>query len=293
MTGKVRKQRLTADLHRFAGTVISAVRAPNTQAYYQGRDAVDLFSQANALQAAERAIIERLGAWLVGRSMLDIGIGGGRTTSHFAPLVATYVGVDYSPAMIAACKARFGDEVDNVTLAVEDVRSLSSFETGSFDFVLFSFNGLDCIGHSDRLRALGELHRVCAPSGFVCFSSHNLGFLPSLYRLRLDPRTNLNHRARASLQLAVFRLLNQPRRALDQARYATVREPYANFRAETYYVMPSEQLAQLDRAGFSAVDVYGWDGRRIELAEVDHARDMCLYYLVARGSQSPHDLAQR
>ena len=290
MTGDPRKvalAKLPTDLRRVATTLVSALRAPNTEAFYRSRDAVDQYSRASALKPAERAIVDRLGKWLAGRSMLDVGIGGGRTTSHFAPLVATYVGVDYSPPMIAACEARFSGEMDNVAFAVEDVRNLSSFETGSVDFVLFSFNGIDCIGQDDRVKALGELHRVCAPSGFVCFSSHNIGFLPELFRVRLAPRTNVYHRARASLRLAVFRLLNPKRKVLAQARYAIVREPDSDFRSLIYYVRPSEQLAQLDRAGFSEVHVFGSDGRQVELAEIDAPTDMCLYYLVARSSQSP------
>ena len=35
--------------------------------------------------------------------MLDIGVGTGRTTMHFAGLVKEYVGVDYSSALIQAC----------------------------------------------------------------------------------------------------------------------------------------------------------------------------------------------
>jgi len=276
---KERFMALTSGLRRDFNELTAAIRAPNNDACYVTPDAVDLYSHRSALQGPERAIVNRLGKWLAGRRMLDIGVGGGRTTLHFAPLVATYVGIDYSPPMITACKARIGNEMDNITFAVGDVRDLSSFNTGAFDFVLFSYNGLDYIGHDDRLRAFSELHRVCAPSGFVCFSSHNLGFVPELFRLGPHRPANAYRRARRRLLLMVLRLRNRPRRLLAQDRYAIVHRPPDEFGAMVYYVRPSEQLTQLDRAGLAAVDVYGLDGRRIALAKVDDARDQWLYYL--------------
>jgi hypothetical protein len=36
---------------------------------------------------------------------------------------------------------------------------MNEFEDGEFDFVMFSFNGLDSINHDDRLkRAAGDTH---------------------------------------------------------------------------------------------------------------------------------------
>jgi ubiquinone/menaquinone biosynthesis C-methylase UbiE len=213
--------------------------------------------------------------------MLDVGVGAGRTTRYFAPLVATYVGVDYTPAMIAACKSRFGDEMDNVMFTVGDVRDLSRFDTGSFDFVLFSFNGLDYIGHDDRLAALAELRRVCAPSGFVCFSSHNLGAVSQLFRLRPDQKKNARTRVLGLRQQVIFRSLNSPQRTLARKAHAIVRESTYQFRLATYYVHPSEQLKQLADAGFSYVEVYAQDGRQIEPSEAGDTGGCWVYYLAA------------
>jgi ubiquinone/menaquinone biosynthesis C-methylase UbiE len=41
--------------------------------------------------------------------MLDIGVGRGRTTMHFAQAAEEYWAIDYSEEMIAACRERFRD----------------------------------------------------------------------------------------------------------------------------------------------------------------------------------------
>ena len=73
--------------------------------------------------------------------MLDIGVGGGRTTLHFAPLVKEYVGIDYSQNMIKACQERFAQ----VSFQTADARSMGIFKDSTFDFILFSYNGIDYI----------------------------------------------------------------------------------------------------------------------------------------------------
>ena len=44
-----------------------------------------------------------------GMKILDVGVGGGRTTRYLAALASHYVGIDYAPAMISACREKFPD----------------------------------------------------------------------------------------------------------------------------------------------------------------------------------------
>ena len=39
--------------------------------------------------------------------MLDIGVGGGRTTYYFKDLVKKYKGIDIAPKFIESCKNKF------------------------------------------------------------------------------------------------------------------------------------------------------------------------------------------
>ena len=65
------------------------------------------YSGSVDLQKPEKTVLDLLRPELAGMRMLDLGVGTGRTTRHFAPLVKEYVGVDYAPAMVKYCQAHF------------------------------------------------------------------------------------------------------------------------------------------------------------------------------------------
>ena len=52
--------------------------------------------------------------------------------------------------------------------------NLSMFDSASFDFVLFSYNGIDTMSHVNRLRVFDEVFRLLVSGGLFAFSSHNL-----------------------------------------------------------------------------------------------------------------------
>jgi len=105
-----------------------------------------------------------------GMTVLDLGVGGGRTTSYLSRVASRYVGVDYSQAMVDACRRKF----PQIDFVLADASDLSAFEDTSFDAVVFSFNGLDCIVPDEkRLQCLRECWRVLQPGGVFVFSSHN------------------------------------------------------------------------------------------------------------------------
>ena len=92
-----------------------------------------------------------------GMAVLDLGVGGGRTTSYLSRVASRYVGVDYSEAMIRACRRKF----PNLNFLLADASDLSAFEDASFDAVVFSYNGLDCVvPDQKRHRCLRECWRV-------------------------------------------------------------------------------------------------------------------------------------
>jgi len=43
-----------------------------------------------------------------GDSILDMGVGAGRTTPHLARKAGRYLGVDFSPEMVREAKQRYG-----------------------------------------------------------------------------------------------------------------------------------------------------------------------------------------
>ncbi len=102
-------------------------------------------------------------------TVLDLGVGGGRSTGLLASGAASYVGIDVAPPMLELAR-RQHPEVD---LRLGDARDLRDFPDGSFDLVLFSFNGIDALDHAGRRTAVEEMARVLAPDGRVVLSSLN------------------------------------------------------------------------------------------------------------------------
>jgi ubiquinone/menaquinone biosynthesis C-methylase UbiE len=102
--------------------------------------------------------------------ILDLGVGGGRTTPYLSKIASRYVGADYSEAMIRACRAKYPEN----EFLVADAANLSMFPESSFDAVVFSFNGIDYLRPLEkRMQCLRECWRVLRPGGKLIFSSHN------------------------------------------------------------------------------------------------------------------------
>jgi len=105
-----------------------------------------------------------------GMAILDLGVGGGRTTPYLSSIASRYVGLDYASEMISACRKKF----PHLEFDVGDAVDLSRFTSSSFDGVIMAFNGMDyVIPDESRFRALSEIHRVLKPEGILIFSSHN------------------------------------------------------------------------------------------------------------------------
>ena len=149
--------------------VESVMDTLNRQAY-ESLLAVRAYGRSEALLPAEQAVLRKLAPELRDRKLLDLGVGGGRTTSAMLRISHDYMAVDYSQSLVDLAKRRTG--VAAIFHAdVRDMRKL--FKAESFDFVLFSFNGIDYMPHDGRLAALSEIHRVLKPGGRFLFSSHN------------------------------------------------------------------------------------------------------------------------
>jgi ubiquinone/menaquinone biosynthesis C-methylase UbiE len=247
---------------------------------YESLDIVEQYAVRSDLMKPEETILEELRSRLGSLRMLDLGVGGGRTTAHFGALAREYLGVDYAANMVARCQGRFPD----LAFTVMDVRRMPDLSDGGFDFILFSFNGLDYMGHQDRLLALGEIARVCARGGWFCFSSHNLLAVPRLFALRFSFNPfifarRLGHHLR-------LRSLNRPFpvRRLTGQPFAVLNDGAHGYRFWTYYVRPQEQIRQLEAAGFDRIRLFSCsDGREAELhSEAELTREAMLYYLCMR-----------
>ena len=97
---------------------------------------VDAYAAYEGLQSCEKLLFEKF--IKSGSDILDLGVGGGRTTPYLSAKARRYVGVDYSEGMIATCRRKYPDR----KFLVMDASDLTAFNDNCFDIVVFSFNGL-------------------------------------------------------------------------------------------------------------------------------------------------------
>ncbi|PZV16839.1 MAG: class I SAM-dependent methyltransferase [Pseudanabaena sp.] len=249
---------------------------------YMSREIVRHYSQLQQLQPAEQSILELLHSEWVNMRMLDIGVGGGRTTQHFSTVVQEYVGIDYSEEMIKACQRRFPSASQSRRFEVGDARDMKQFQDNSFDFILFSFNGIDVISHEDRLKVLQEVKRIGKSGGYFLFSSHNLQGLEREFawqnKFSLNPlKTYVN-----LIMFVLLRFFNRSisLRQIKHSDYEIVQDESHNFRLKQYYIRPQAQIDQL-KADFDNIRIYSWEsGLEITTQqELCVNADMWLYYL--------------
>ncbi len=143
---------------------------PN-KSVYESEDVVSVYANDADLQPAEETIIKQIGDKLSNMKVLDIGIGAGRTTACLADYTKDYIGIDNSENMIKFCEKRFESFQTNLSFNICDVRSMDIFEDNFFDFILFSYNGIDCMPYGDRAKALREIQRVSKPGKIFCSCS--------------------------------------------------------------------------------------------------------------------------
>lgn len=245
----------------------------DNQQIYEDASVIDIYREAAPPQQAELNMFEPLSKELKSGRLLDIGIGAGRTTAYLLPKVGHYVGFDYSHGLVDAAQKLY----PGAEILWCDARDMSVFEECSFDFVNFSFNGLDSLDHEGRLQVLAEVHRVLKPGGHWMFSSHNRDY----YRRGLLPwqppfkpgRVMLKKSAHAIVSYKNWRRLRKEQ--VETPDYAFVNDEAHRYSLLHYYITPEAQVRQLEGAGFTDVTVYDQFG---EVLAGSSPRSIWLYY---------------
>ena len=135
---------------------------------YDAPEVVAHYAAMSYLTLCERLLFETYVP--PGSAILDLGVGGGRTTGYLANRASRYVGVDYAPAMVNVCRTKF----PSLEFVIADAANLSIFPEESFDVVVFAFNGVDYVlPEQSRHRCFEHIYRVLKVGGRVIFSSHN------------------------------------------------------------------------------------------------------------------------
>lgn len=275
---------------------------PNLPVYDKSEVAA-YYASLNYLSPCEQSLFQEF--LKPGDAILDLGVGGGRTTPYLSSLASRYVGVDYAPKMVAACREKF----PQLQFLVADATNLALLADGNFDSVVMAFNGIDALVPSEaRRRCLAEIHRVLKNGGVFIFSSHNprAVFLRPAWNPRkiaqlaqslagqrkwlLEPTRILLLWLRVAAALArsavdsALRLLRRvPRRAfwhgdgymLDPAHGGVL----------THYAIPEKVIAELQQ-GFQFLRLAGDDYPRRSRACVTD-----WYYYVFRKAETPASTA--
>ena len=244
---------------------------------FESSNIVNYYSALEGLQKPEETIFNLLLPELKHMRMLDIGVGAGRTTIYFSGIVKEYLGIDYSEKMIAACRDKFKEKGKDIVFEVGDARMMNNFNNESFDFILFSFNGVDNVSYDDRIKILMEVKRVLKPGAYFCFSAHNLQSIKKLFRIN----ATLSVRKLLSSLKNYMRLIiaNRHHKELWSKDFAFVNDGAHDFKLLTYYIKPAAQTTQLKNLGFKNIQIVSLaDGSQIN-NNLETIEEQWLYYL--------------
>lgn len=218
----------------------------------------------------ERVVVNQIADQVRGKPILDVGMGTGRSSWFLRPLSDDYVGVDYTPAMVARAQALRPD----VTFRLGDARDLSEYADGSFGLVFFSHAGLDSLDHSDRSRALREFARLLEAGGLLVYSTLNRdgsfyrcgpgpvalkGGKPTAYNVaRFVARSALHPVTHAKGFANVHRLRS---RFTDEGSWAIDTMPTHDWGLVVHYVTFDEAVHEVEACGLRVEAVITREGR--------------------------------
>lgn len=247
---------------------------------YQDASRARWYGTLSELTAAEEAGFALTAAAWRGGDVLDLGIGGGRTVMALAEAARSYVGVDYSDAMLAVARARY----PKLDLRQADARDLSAFADAKFDFAFFADNGIDAVDDAGRMRVMAEVLRTLKPGGVFLFNSHNLDCaghdLRDMLRVRISrsPVETLKSFARIPIRLRNYVRSAGYRRW--SGRYAILTDPGNDFSSPHYYTTALEVRRQLEAAGFELVRMLDAEGQ--EMGAATNRASPTIYYVARR-----------
>jgi SAM-dependent methyltransferase len=212
----------------------------------------------------EAVLLARLVAEAKGGPILDIGVGGGRTIPYLRG--SGYVAVDYLHEVVGLARSRH----PGVRIEQADARDLAAFEDDSFSGVLFSFNGIDGLGHEDRRAVHRAVMRVLRPGGVFVYSTHNLahccaGRPPwdrSWWDLDNGPRAMLAYAARLPRRSSSYRRLRGM--VVRGDGWALLVGAAYDFSVLWHHVDPAGAVRELTQAGYHRdVEMFDTGGRPV------------------------------
>ena len=245
-------------------------------ATYARADVIEYYQTVDGLLPGEEALLNMLLPRIKDARILDLGIGGGRTTKYLLQITGDYTGVDYVPQFAEDTARKY----PSAKILCGDATNLKEFKDETFDFVLFSFNGIDSLTQEDRLKVLKEVHRVLCKDGIFMFSTHNRDYR-YFNKLPWQRRIEFNVPFWKFFIYCLYHLPNHYKMRSHEVytdEYAIINDPDHRYSLLLYYISIKDQVKQLTNIGFADTDAYDRQGTPIERDTSSH----WLYYLAKK-----------
>ncbi|VAW92757.1 hypothetical protein MNBD_GAMMA23-339 [hydrothermal vent metagenome] len=230
------------------------------QAVYTNASVASTYADTS-LQSPEIAILVKYKDAFYGKKILDIGCGAGRTSFHFRNFTTDYTAVDYSEEMIQLCKKKYPE----LPFHTCDARNLSRFDDDSFDFIIFSYNGIDYITNEDRLTVLNEVKRVLKSNGLFVFSTHNLNFTKIITKPTFETSLNPLRLLQNTMEFIRQKKNNNKLKSeqIKERDYSILNDSGDAFSLLTYYITKEKQTIQLNNLGFKTLSIFDMEGKEV------------------------------
>lgn len=225
---------------------------------YARADVLEYFQNIEALFEAEKVLFDKLHPIIKDSKILDVGIGGGRTTKYLLQISNDYTGVDYVPEFAEETARKYPD----ANILCGDARDMKEFEDEIFDFILFSYNGIDSVSHEDRLKILKETYRVLKKGGIFMFSSHNRNY-KNFNKLPWQQKIEFDMKFFKFFLYCLYHLPNHfkmKKHEIFTDDYAIVNDGDHRYSLLLYYITIEKQIKQLEEIGFNAIEAYDMNG---------------------------------
>src|SRR5688572_8070920 len=98
---------------------------------YNAQAVIKWYDALQGLLPVEQKVFDTYNRLIADTAVLDIGIGGGRSTAYLLPVAGSYTGIDYAQGFVTVVKNKY----PQADIRLADARDLSAFKNNSFGFV--------------------------------------------------------------------------------------------------------------------------------------------------------------
>lgn len=221
---------------------------------YNSDSVIKWYQHLNAITPVEKKIFEYHKDLLANSKLLDIGIGGGRTTAYLIDKCKNYTGIDYSKGFVDTVKQKY----PSADIRLMDARDLKGIENSTYDLVNFSFNGIDYVGPEDRKKIFNEIYRVLKPNALFFFSTHNKDHETFDQFPWRDKNNGFITNLKTFIKLLPFlpRHFNKKKEEIRLKDYAVINDSAHNFGLLTFYTSPKFLKEQLTDHNFNEITFF-------------------------------------